>query len=158
MTLEKINELFYYDNGNLIWNIDRSDKVKKGKIAGCLRKDGYISISHNKKTYNAHRLIFFYFHGYMPKYIDHVNGNPSDNKIENLRECTSKQNNHNKKKYGKHKYKGVYKSYNKYKVQIMYNGILLYKGLYKTEREAAIVYNSNAKRLFGEFAYINEIL
>jgi hypothetical protein len=158
MTHQEIKEKFDYQGGKLIWKIDRSDKVKKGKIAGCLRKDGYISIHHNKQTYTAHRLIFCYFYGYMPKYIDHINGNPSDNRIENLRECTSKQNNFNKKKYGKHKYKGVYKSYNRYKVQIMHNGILLYKGQYKTEEEAAIVYNNTAKELFGEFAYLNKIL
>ena len=60
MTLEQLYELFYYENGNLFWKIDRSDKVKKGKIAGCIRKNGYISIMHNKKTYLAHRLIFLY--------------------------------------------------------------------------------------------------
>jgi hypothetical protein len=157
MTLEKLKELFYYKDGNLVWNVDRSDKVKKGKIAGCLRKDGYISIVHNGKTYQAHRLIFFYHNSYLPKFIDHKNNNRSDNKIENLRECTIQQNMQNRVKYGNHKYKGVYKSNKKFKVQIMDNSKLIYLGSYKTEEEAAIVYNNIAKDLYGEFAYINKV-
>lgn len=158
MTLQKLKELFYYQDGNLVWKIDRSDKVKKGKIAGCLRKNGYISIKHDNKTYLAHRLIFLYHYNYLPKFIDHINNNPSDNKIENLRECTVTQNMYNRIKYGNHKYKGVYKVYNKFKVQIMDNGNLKYLGLYNTEDEAALVYNNYAKNIFGEFAYLNKIL
>ena len=157
MTLEKLKELFYYENGYLIWKIDRSDKVKKGKIAGCLKKNGYISIRYNEKTYLAHRLIYFYHNEYLPKFIDHINNNRSDNKIENLRECTIQQNMQNRVKYGNHKYKGVYKSNKKFKVQIMDNSKLIYLGTYKTEEEAAIVYNNIAKNLYGEFAYINKV-
>ena len=157
MTIEQLKELFYYDNGNLIWKIDRSDKVKKGKIAGCLKENGYISIRHNNKTYLAHRLVFLYHNLYLPKFIDHINNNRSDNRIENLRECSIQQNTYNRAKYGNHKYKGVYKDNNKFKVQIMDNGKLKYLGLYKTEEEAAIVYNNYAKQVFGEFAYLNKI-
>ena len=45
--------------------------------------------------YRAHRLIWLLFHGDLPKQLDHVDGNRQNNKIENLRECTPSQNQHN---------------------------------------------------------------
>ena len=38
------------------------------------------------------------FNGYMPEYIDHINMDRQDNRIENLRDATSSLNNHNKAK------------------------------------------------------------
>jgi hypothetical protein len=158
MNQKELQEIFDYKDGKLIWKVDRSDKVKKGKVAGCLRINGYTSIHFNKKTYLAHRLIFIYHYNYIPKFIDHINNNRSDNRIENLRECSMKQNMFNRVKYGNHKYKGVYKIGNKYKVQIMDNGNLKYLGLFNNEDEAALIYNNYAQKLFGEFAYLNKIV
>jgi hypothetical protein len=157
MNQKELQQMFYYQDGNLIWNMDRSDKVKKGKVAGCLKANGYIQIRHNNKSHLVHRLIFTYHYNYIPKFIDHINNNRSDNRIENLRECTMQQNLFNRVKFGNHKYKGVYKDGNKFKVQIMGNGKLNYLGRYTTENEAALVYNNFASKMFGEFAYLNKI-
>jgi hypothetical protein len=158
MNQKELQEIFDYKDGKLIWNVDWSDKIKKGKIAGSIRKHGYIQIAINKKSYLAHRLIYIYHYNFCPKYIDHINNDPTDNRIENLRECTLRQNMFNKKPYGNHKYKGVYKYANKYKVAIKDNGKVKYLGLYKNETEAALVYNQYAQKIFGEFAYLNKIV
>ena len=71
--------------------------MKKNDFAGKKRKDGYIDIKINGKIYLAHRLIFLYHHGYLPKYIDHIDGNQLNNKVENLREATQQENCKNSK-------------------------------------------------------------
>lgn len=160
LSLEDVKSAFEYKDGHLYWKIDRSDKVKKGKLAGTNR-NGYIQIIYKTKTYLAHRLIYFMHYGYLPKYIDHINGNRSDNRIENLRGCTQHQNLLNRKPFGKSKYKGVYltgRKTIKYKSQIMLDGKLNYLGTYKTEEEAANAYNGAAKKLHKNFAYLNHIL
>ncbi len=91
--------------------------------------------------------------------VDHVNGDPSDNRRINLRVCTIQQNRMNEKKRpGKtSKYKGVHfhRLRNKYVAQIKVNKKKSYLGIFKSEKEAALVYDDAAKKLFGEFAYLN---
>jgi hypothetical protein len=50
------------------------------------------------KVYFAHRIIFKYVHGYEPPQVDHINGNPFDNRIVNLRAADSITNNRNAKR------------------------------------------------------------
>ena len=161
MNKETIDAAFNYVDGNLIWKKNMSDKVKVGDIAGTLKKNGYIQIVFNKKSYLAHRLIYILHNGNIPKFIDHINGIRNDNRIENLRGCTQHQNLLNRKGFGKSKYKGVYaygKKTIKYKSQIMLDAKLIYLGSYKTEEEAAKSYNEAAIKLHKNFAHLNQIL
>jgi len=78
---------------------------RKGELAGCARPDGYVSVALNNKSYLSHRIIFLIANGRMPEYIDHINGDKSDNRMENLREVTPHINSCNvamkqKNKYG----------------------------------------------------------
>lgn len=70
-------------------------RIKIGDIAGS-KKFGYIVIRINKKQYRAHHLAWLYIYGYMPKCIDHIDHNRSNNKIENLREASTVENNKNR--------------------------------------------------------------
>jgi hypothetical protein len=83
ITQKRLHELFVYEDGNLIRN---------GKIAGSVNKRGYRVICVDYKIYKAHRLVFLYHYGYLPKQIDHVDKNPANNRIENLRAATNSQN------------------------------------------------------------------
>jgi hypothetical protein len=96
MTPQEIRAVFNYapDTGLLFWNID-SVKIKKGAIAGGLA-NGYIQIKYKQKKYFAHRLIWCHVHGEWPKqFIDHIDGNKSNNRIENLRDVSNTINQHN---------------------------------------------------------------
>jgi hypothetical protein len=124
---------FEYRNG-VLYKIPQTKRCNPNILVGTTRNDGYVRISINKQLFYAHRLIFMMFHGYMPNQIDHIDGNPSNNKIENLRAANNKQNSLNKPitKANKSGFKNVYwhKNAQKWCVEIKYLGKKLYIGLF----------------------------
>ena len=93
------------------------------------------------------------------KWIDHHNGDSLDNRKENLRPCSPKQNSQNQKlrKDSTTGYKGVTKHYNKFRAQIFVEGKKKYLGLFATAELAAHAYNAAAREYFGDFALLNNI-
>lgn len=94
LKLEQLKEMLSYnsDSGLFTWKTKVAKKTKIGSIAGCLRKDGYITIRIKGKNYLAHRLAMFYTEGIMPECVDHINRQKSDNRILNLRSVTQLEN------------------------------------------------------------------
>lgn len=92
---------------------------------------------------------------------DHVNGNPLDNRKENLRTCTQHQNLFNRTSLKSISgFKGVSKansSKNMWRASIGFNGSNLHIGNYPTKHDAAEAYNKRAMELFGEFASLNSV-
>ena len=109
---EMLYEIFEYRNGFLYNKKQRCSRAKKGDVAGSIDNRGYCTTYVNSVRFSVHRLIFFMHHGYLPKYIDHINGIKTDNRIENLREATISQNSCNRLGIGKSGIKGVH--WNKY--------------------------------------------
>ena len=108
-----LKDYFYYDETSrtfLRWKVDiwtgrhRATKnVSAGDVAGSLIKNssGRIQcyrVSLNRKTINVHRIIWELIYGDIPKgmVIDHLDGNPLNNNIRNLKCKTQKHNSQNK--------------------------------------------------------------
>lgn len=104
--------------------------------------------------YLAHRLAWLWIHGTLPKFIDHINGDRLDCRIDNLRECSASQNAFNQRRVkGKSLAKGVRKTrYGTYEARICVNRQNIQLGNFKTETEAADAYWTAARHHFGEFA------
>lgn len=74
--------------------------VRAGRVAGTPDINNYTQIRIDGKFYKAHRLAWFYTHGSMPlSDIDHINQDPSDNRIGNLREVEHVINRRNSRAY-----------------------------------------------------------
>jgi hypothetical protein len=94
-------DLFEYRNGCLFYRKRQSQNTQVGDEAGYVDKNGYRKLSIKNKKYQAHRIIFLMHYGYLPDILDHIDGNPSNNRIENLREATQQQNCYNKALYSR---------------------------------------------------------
>lgn len=96
-------------------------------------------------------------------FVDHINGDTLDNRRCNLRICTHAENMRNyrpKKLSTSSVYKGVTweKDRKRWRAQIKFSQKNIKLGSFENEEDAAIAYNNAAKQLFGEFAYLNEVL
>ena len=149
LSIDLLHELFEYKNGKLFWK-------KDGTEAGWTDNLGYRSIGINRKTYKTHRLIFLFHKNYLPSFIDHIDGDPSNNAIENLREASKMQNSWNQKVRVTNKsgIKGV--GWNEkakaWGARCMLNYKSYFLGRFKTKEEAAKVIYEFREKHQGQFA------
>ena len=97
LTPEFIREYLQYDpdTGLFVWlkTARHGGKAKVGAVAGVKTVNGRIAISISNYRCYAHRLAWFYVHGHWPaKNIDHIDGDPANNRFNNLREADQSQN------------------------------------------------------------------
>ena len=71
---------------------DKWNRAHAGQAASCDNGGGYRRLSLAGKSFYAHRIIWKLQTGEEPKVIDHLNGDRSDNRIENLRGCSQADN------------------------------------------------------------------
>ena len=168
MSINKNEELLpYYKRAKEILNYNPETGVftrfiKSRNIykkTGCLDGRGYakirISTMGKSKLLLAHRIAWFIYHGELPNIIDHLDRDPLNNKITNLRLCTQQQNQFNTSKRVNNTsgFKGVswHKRGKKWCASIKQNGKQISLGRFDCPKKASEVYENKAKELFGAF-------
>lgn len=112
ISVEKLHCLFREENGVLF----RRAKTKglpanKHSVpAGSLLKTGYRLVCIENTRVLEHRIVWAMHHGKWPSsYLDHLNGNRSDNRIENLREVSKSENAINKSSHRSGRLPGIHR-------------------------------------------------
>jgi len=125
---------FSEEHKTLVWKKKPSNRAVIGQPVGSLTKGGYW----RSKNQLVHRLIWLMSYGEIPEEdIDHINGNRSDNRLENLREVSRMEN-----LWNRHNVKGYIfnPSTRKYQARICHNYKRIHIGVFDTPEEATAAY------------------
>ena len=146
-SLKGVSALFEYEAGFLF------RKSSQKKIENRPNSDGYMHTEVGGKSWKVHRIIFFLCRGYEPEVVDHINGDTLDNRIENLRGCTQKQNMFNQKcKAGESGIQGVSKFGDKWRVRLGIGSRRISLGLYDCLELAGFIAEEARDKYHGEYS------
>lgn len=155
LTFKEANELFTYSGGQLFWKA-RGKSRRYKKPVGWKAPNGYLRVEIGRKTYAVHRIIWVLHGNQLTESIDHINGNVTDNRIENLRGATQSQNSMNRRlrRDSRSGIKGVSwnKQRNKWRAGVTLNGKCYCAGYFECKDDAAKAVTSLRLQLHGEFA------
>jgi len=132
-----------------------------GKPVGrAYHNKGYHLLTFQNKKIRAHRAAFACELGHWPHgEVDHINGDPADNRWSNLRVCSHRLNRVNTGGWENSSSKFVGVSWNrragKWMAQYMAGGVNHYLGLYESAEGAARARDAAMKRRFGSWARLN---
>lgn len=156
------NIYFVHDNGeaelkcgDVIVLLDAENVDLVSSYQWAVGIHGYVTSGAGKRQILLHRLVAGAGNGCI---VDHVNRNKLDNRRSNLRICTCQQNMFNREQQANNQsgYKGVCQTKDGlWQAQIQYCGRAVYLGRYGDTLSAAMAYDMAAKRLFGEYAFLN---
>lgn len=170
-SVEYLMECFDYDQvtGFLTWRIrplshfpnkgagNRWNTCFAGKRVGWANVHGtrsrlYVKLDY--VSYLVHRVAWAIYYGVWPvQFLDHINRNPFDNRINNLRQVTNGQNRANSKSSSVGRPKGVYwrKDNRRWCSNITVGGKKRHLGYFATAIEAAVAFEQAAREIYGEF-------
>jgi len=154
ITQKQILNLFDYKDGYLYYKNTISKQYCDIPV-GYKIGNGYWQVNLNGEKLYLHRLVFLMHYGFLPKYVDHIDRNPLNNKIENLRAATQSQNMMNSivRKNNLCGIKGVFYSEirKKWVSKISIQGKSYWLGSFATKEDAGEAYKRKAKELHKDF-------
>lgn len=149
-----------FETGALTWLVNRR-KVKPGDRAKRRTPLGYYRVGYKGRDYLAHRVVWALYNGAWPPPdmdIDHIDGDPANNAINNLRVCHHGENMRNRGKQANNKtgFKGVrvHPLSPKFNARIQHKGVGVHLGMFDTAEEAHEAYCKAARELHGNFAKV----
>lgn len=155
ITADRVRELFHYDTATGVFTrrvTTNNNGARAGTSAAASNGPGRHLITRiDGKKYYLHRLAWLYVHGRWPEHvIDHINGDPADNRISNLRDIpqsVNMQNQRNAKKNGSTGFLGVTRNHKRFMAQLQVGGKYHYLGTYDTPELAHAAYLTAKREL-----------
>lgn len=178
-SFDRMKEFFKPDftAGSLIWRARKEtdyrigtwNKRFAGRPAGRINSSGYVQltvrIDEIRSYIQAHRLLMAFSIGDWVSTewaVDHIDNDPMNNCLSNLRICTNPQNAKNRKLNANNTsgFKGVSwaEKYDAWAVNIQCDNTTRFCGHFQNKLDAAIRYDEMAIELFGCFATTNRDL
>ncbi len=165
VTREYAQELFEYDKetGKLYWRHRPRSRFRSaraynthsryaGKETGCANKTGRLEVNVGSRTWFAHRLIWLMHTGESPEGLDHIDRDPKNNRIENLRPCSKSENMINSRRRAAGEIAGVYEVRpGIWHARLGVRGKQVYLGSFRSHEEARQAYEEGLRKNFGEF-------
>ena len=118
---------------------------------------GYLRVFVAGRYYMAHHLVWFMSNGSLPEsQIDHINGNPADNRLINLRQVTPVENSQNQRRahatsstglLGASPVRNPRLKSELWRAQIKVNGKSVHLGLFKSPEKAHLAYIEAKRRM-----------
>ena len=165
--MKRVEDLFRYDSGNLYWIVPPfRGFTLTGKKAGTVNK-GYMWVrtkllDGTLKVIGLHRLVWMLHNGEIPSgmCVDHIDRNPLNNRIENLRLVSRSQNsmnatgkNNRRSSFPKNVYVDfIWKGVTKYRAQVTKDGVVFREGNFDTPEEAAVAATRLRERHHGVYS------
>lgn len=143
------------ETGDITWIDVKAHKLSNGDLAGWV-ENGRRRIEIEGRAYLAHRVAYFLHTGKQPpRFLDHKDGDPSNNRFDNLRPATRRDNNRNRRVHSNNStgFRGVIlcRESGKYRARAGLNGKKVSIGRYDTPEQASKAYEEFTKKHFGEF-------
>lgn len=157
----KNRPLYHFKNlhGFRIWNSQNAGTVAGARSSVPSGRRMKITVSIDQRLHLAHRIIWEMHYGPIPDgmVIDHINGDPWDNRLSNLRVATVQQNTINRKKAKNNTsgYVGVsqHKRSKRWRSNIVLNKKTISLGTFDTKEQAFAAYRAAAMENFGDFVH-----
>lgn len=155
-----LREIIYHEDGKIYYLPQAKQQYSraKGKELGYIRKDGYrrilVTCEGERRSYLAHRLVYWLDTGEWPPLVNHKNRIRSDNRPDNLEPCTERQNGQNNtlRTDNKSGYTGVLKNGNRWRVQFSIDGKRFYVDGYLHKETAALARDLIISLVYKDFA------
>jgi len=153
ISIELLNALYSYNSetGEVV-SLSNGSDLKRITIANGL---SYYHGMIMRRDYKTHRVAWALHYGEWPElFIDHIDRNGLNNKIENLRLVTNSQNQQNRKINDNNRsgFKGVWAKCGKWQAKIQSSGVRYHLGVFSTPEDAHIAYCNAANSLNSEYA------
>lgn len=158
ISLARLKEVLSYDpeSGSISW---RTPGTGRRAEVGYKKPDGRKRVAIDGKRFVLARLCWFYVHGQWPSgHVDHINGNPSDDRISNLRDVPAAVNNQNRRRHhrdSKTRLMGVVKTTSgTFNVSMSFRGRTLSVYGFRSEKDAHEAYAELKRRIHDGFVEV----
>ena len=158
ITQERLKELLDYDpETGVFTRRQQRGRGLAGMPAGNVSSLGYVYITLDRHRCLAHRLVWLLVTGSFPKeFVDHINGDTSDNRVENLRGVDNAQNLWNRGTDSNNTtgVKGVrwHSGHRHWQGRVYARGTCHHVGTFHTLQEAEAAVRAARTELHGEYA------